>query len=106
MIESLAESPETVLVGLGTVLLGYLIKYREWTFLIAGYDTSTDVPKGVAANIVGNLAIRVGVATIAFGLVAAGRSVPEAVALAFAAIVLLGAGRTIYRLQTYQKTPT
>ncbi|WP_276255518.1 hypothetical protein [Halomontanus rarus] len=102
MIDSVIESPEALLAGVGIVVLGYLIKYREWTFLIAGYDASSKVPQSVAANIVGNLAIRVGVATSVFGVVAAVASIPEAIVFAFVAIIALGATREIYRLQTYQ----
>lgn len=106
MIEAVAESPTALLAGLGIVVLGYLIKYREWTVLIAGYDTSSDVPRTVAADIVGNLAIRVGVATAAFGVLAALVSIPEAVAVVFVAVVGLGAVRAIYRLRTYRPAAT
>ncbi|AHG02271.1 hypothetical protein HALLA_20430 (plasmid) [Halostagnicola larsenii XH-48] len=105
MIEAILESPEALLAGLGIFILGYVIKYREWSFLIAGYDASTEVSKSVAASVVGNLAIRVGIATMLFGVFAAGSSIPEAVAFAFAAFVLLAAARAIYRLQTYQTAP-
>lgn len=102
MIGSVMESPEALLAGLGIVVLGYLIRYRERTVLIAGYDASSEVPKSVAANIVGNLAIRVGVATAVFGVLAAVTSIPEAIVAGFVAIVVLGTARSIYRLQTYQ----
>lgn len=105
MFGAILESPEALLAGLGILILGYLIKYREWMFLIAGYDASTEVPKLVAASIVGNLAIRVGIATMLFGVFTAGTSIPEAIAFAFAVIVLFAATRAIYRLQTYQAAP-
>ena len=40
--------------GVGGVLLAftYLIKIREWTFLIAGYDGSVNLPQKIAATIV------------------------------------------------------
>lgn len=105
MIEAILESPEALLAGFGIALLGYLIKYREWTFLIAGYDASTEVPKSVAASIVGNLAIRVGIATMLFGVFAAVTSIPQAIAFAFSVLILVAVARAIYRLQTYQAAP-
>lgn len=105
MIEAVLQSPEALLAGFAILILGYLIKYQEWTFLIAGYDASTEVPKSLAANIVGNLAIRVGVATMLFGVFAAVTSIPQAVAFAFAALIFLTVARAIYRLQTYQASP-
>ena len=51
-------------VGGGVLLVfAYLVRVREWTSLIAGYDDSVDVPREIAASIVGNLLARVGVAS-------------------------------------------
>lgn len=100
MIEGLIGSPEGLLIGIVTLLLGYLIKYQEWTFLIAGYDDSSRVPKHVAADIVENFAIRVGIAVASFGAIVAVASVPEAIILACVAIIVLGTPRVIYRLHT------
>lgn len=105
MIDAILESPGALLAGLAILGLGYLIKYREWTVLIAGYDESTDLPRPVAADIVGSLAIRIGIATALFGVLAAVVSVPEAIAAAFLAIVVFGVARAIYRLQTYRPAP-
>lgn len=106
MIGSVVESPGALLAGLGIVVLGYLIKYREWTVLVASYDASSDVPKTVAADVVGGMAIRVGVATAVFGVIAAVVSIPEVAVLAFAVVVGFGAVRAVYRLRTYQPAAT
>ena len=32
-------------IALGLILLGYLVKYKKWSWLIAGYNTSTKEQK-------------------------------------------------------------
>ena len=33
------------------LVFGYLIRFREWTFLLAGYDETSPVPSDVAASV-------------------------------------------------------
>ena len=88
-------------VGLLLVVLGGLIAFREWTFLIAGYDVTSSVPTDVAANVVGNTVLRLGLAAVALGVFAVITEVPP-----FGVVVLLAVARLLYRLRTYSPTKT
>jgi hypothetical protein len=60
----------TVLVGMGILLIGYLIKYRGWTGLIS--ETTAMVTPGgegtaVAAGVVGNVTLVVGEFVLVLG---------------------------------------
>ncbi|WP_253736666.1 DUF3784 domain-containing protein [Halohasta salina] len=88
--------------GTGGVVLiiGYLIKFRHWTFLIAGYDQSLSIPEDVAADIAGSSILRIGIATVAWGVVEAVTTPPNYLGLLFAAAVIGAVGRLVYRLNT------
>jgi len=92
--------------GVGGVLLAfaYLIKIREWTFLIAGYDDTVHVPQKIAASIVGNFLGRVGVTSIIIGIITAilsSNSRTGGLSLVFAVVVAIDLMRVVYRLNTY-----
>ncbi|WP_218128612.1 DUF3784 domain-containing protein [Halopenitus persicus] len=97
--------PSTALqwLGVGSVLLiaGALIRFRGWTFLIAGYDETSSVPEEVVADVVGNAVLRIGVAAIALGVLMAITDVPSYLPAVFGVIILLAVARLIYRLRTY-----
>ncbi|SDF75266.1 hypothetical protein [Halorientalis regularis] len=98
-------------VGAGALLLalGYLIRFREWTFLLAGYDETSPVPSDVAASVAGNTVLRIGVAALVVGGAYAVADPPAALSTVFAAVVVLDVARLIYRLNTYspdEKNPT
>ena len=90
-------------LGAGALLLvlGYLIRFREWTFLLAGYDETSPVPAEVAANVAGNTVLRIGVAALVVGGAYAVANPPAYLSGIFAAIVVLDVARLIYRLNTY-----
>lgn len=85
-------------VGVGTVFVGYLIRFRGWTFLVAGYDRTVGVDDELVADVVGSMVLRVGLATLAVAALAAFGSLTDLVELVFVAAVLLEVGRTVYRL--------
>jgi hypothetical protein len=93
-------------VGLLLVVLGGLIAFREWTFLIAGYDVTSSVPTDVAANVVGNTVLRLGLAAVALGVFAVITEVPPYLSAIFGVVVLLAVARLLYRLRTYSPTKT
>lgn len=82
------------------LVLAYLIKVREWTFLIAGYDETVNIPRGLAANVVGNFILRVGIAAVVIGVVGTVMEISN-LGLIFAAVVIIDLIRVIYRLNTY-----
>lgn len=92
-----------VAVGVGVLLvaMGALIKYRGWTFLIAGYDATSSVPPAVARSLVGNTVLRVGLATIVLGALIAVDLTTDIVGAVFVGAVVLALGRVLYRMQTY-----
>ena len=64
-----ARPAATVLVGAGVLLVGYLVKYRGWTSLIAGvapFDSGTPLP--VFASYVGNVTLVAGGFVVCLGL--------------------------------------
>ena len=91
-------------VGGLLVVLGYLIKVRQWTFLLAGYDRTSPVPDDVVADIAGNTVLRIGLASVTLGVVVALSDVPSHLPTVFGVVILLTVARLIYRLHTY--TPT
>ncbi|WP_255150091.1 DUF3784 domain-containing protein [Halorarius halobius] len=95
-------------IGAGTVvtLLGWLIKFQGWTFLVAGYDSSTEIPEDVVRDISGSTILRVGIATAAIGLIRLVTDVPVGLRLLFGALVVVAVLRMIYRVRSYESADT
>jgi hypothetical protein len=99
------ESIPTLFSGLIVTVLGYLIRYRGWTFLVAGYDQETSsVPDEAVAEIAGSTILRIGIATIVLGGLNFYYDTPSYVYVFFAIGVLLAAGRLLYRLNTHEES--
>lgn len=101
MFDSASVAVEWFAVGALLAALGALIKFRRWTFLIAGYDRTSPVPEEVAANIVGNTVLRIGVVAGVIGAIFTFTTPPSYLATIFAAVVLVAVARLLYRLHTY-----
>lgn len=101
MLHAVPGALEAVAVGVVVVIVGYLIRFREWTFLIAGYDRTSVVPPEVAADVVGSTVLRIGVVTIAFGVAIAAGGGSRLLEVVFAAVVVVAVARIVYRLHTY-----
>ncbi len=99
------ESVGVALVGVVVAFAGYLIKYRNWTFLVAGYDDSVDVPEDAVADMAGNTVLRVGIAVVAYGALIAADLASSTLELLFGAAVVAAVVRLIYRLNTYDASP-
>lgn len=80
---------------------GYLVRFRGWTFLLAGYDDTSAVPDEVAANVAGNTFLRIGTAALIVGALFALADPPVVLSGFFAAAVVLDVARLLYRLNTY-----
>lgn len=88
--------------GAVVTLSGVLIKYAGWTWLLAGYSESTaQVPDEVVREIAGNTLLRIGIALLAVGVLAAVTTPPSALDLVVAVAVVLAVARLIYRLNTW-----
>lgn len=62
-------SLETTLVGVGFLILGYMLRVNRWTGLLAGFEDSATISKEAVAETTGEFLLWVGAATIAFGFV-------------------------------------
>jgi hypothetical protein len=97
-----AFTPAVEWLGAGALLvsLGYLVRFRGWTFLVAGYDDTASVPEDVAASVVGNAVLRLGVAALVLGVAYAVADPPAYVPLLFGAVAVFAVVRLVYRLRT------
>ena len=98
-LESLAV--EWLAAGALLVVLGALIKFRGWTFLLAGYDQTSEVPDEVVSDVAGNTVLRIGLATVAFGVIFSVSSPPSYLGVVFEVVVVLAVLRLLYRIRTY-----
>jgi hypothetical protein len=101
MLDTGAIAIEWFAVGALLVVLGGLIKYAGWTFLLAGYDQTSAVPDEFVANVAGNTILRVGLATVAVGAIVTVADPPSFVLILFTVIVFLAVARLVYRLNTH-----
>jgi hypothetical protein len=86
--------------GLLTVL-GALIRFRGWTFLLVGYDETSRVPDDVAQQVAGNTVLRVGIAVFAFGLFTTVTNPPAFLGSILGSVILVAVLRLLYRLNTW-----
>lgn len=101
-----AEALQAIGTGAVVLVFGYLIRYHQWTVLIAGYDASSPLAEEVIADIVGSALLRIGVATVGWGVLEALTTPPDYLGLVFAAAVLLAIGRVLYRIHTFTPETT
>jgi len=84
------------------MVLGVLIKFTGWTWLLAGYSKSTSsVPDNIVRDIAGNTILRVGIAVFGFGVLASVMQPPSYLGIVVEAVILLAVMRLLYRLNTW-----
>jgi hypothetical protein len=91
-------------LGAGAVvtLPGALATFVGWSWLLAGYSKSTSsVPDEVVRDIAGNTVLRIGLALLGVGALAAVTDPPSSLDLVVAAAVVVAVGRLVYRLNTW-----
>lgn len=97
-----SQALEWVASGVLVTLLGALIKFAGWTWLLSGYDESTSpVPDDVVQNIAGNTVLRIGIALLVIGLLGSVTTLPSSLPLAVTGVIVLAVGRLLYRLNTW-----
>lgn len=106
MVELSASAIRWLGIGVLLAVAGALIKFRGWTFLVAGYDETSAVPEEVVADVAGSTVLRVGLAALALGVLTAVTELPSYLPLLVQAIILLAVVRMIYRLYTYTPETT
>jgi hypothetical protein len=88
--------------GLLVTLLGILIKFAGWTWLLAGYSESTSaVPDEVVQDLAGNTLLRIGIALLAVGVLAVVTTLPTYFTVVVAVGIMLAVARLLYRLNTW-----
>ena len=92
---------EWLAVGGLLTVAGALIKFRGWTFLLAGYDENASIPDDVVEDVAGNTILRIGIVVFLFGILNAAIGVPTYLSFVIGGVILLDVLRLIYRLNTY-----
>ncbi|WP_408958896.1 hypothetical protein [Natrinema sp. 74] len=83
-------------------ILGALIKFGGWTWLLTGYNELTSpVPDDVVQNTAGNTVLRVGIAVFVFGMLASMTDPPSSLGHVVEAAIVLAVLRLLYRLNTW-----
>jgi len=105
---SLGSMPlEWLASGAFVILLGGLIKFAGWTWLLAGYSESTSsVSDAVVQDVAGNTILRVGIAVFAIGVLATVMALPAYLEPIVGVVILVDVGRMIYRLNTWSPAQT
>jgi len=95
---------EWLAAGAIVAMLGGLVKFVGWTWLLAGYSESTSpVPDDVVRDIAGNTLLRVGIAVTVVGVFASVIELPSYFGLLVEATILVAVMRMLYQL--YSWTP-
>ncbi|RLM63377.1 hypothetical protein [Halorubrum sp. Atlit-26R] len=98
---------EWLAAGGVVVVLGVLVKFVGWTWLLAGYNESTSpIPDDAVRDMAGNTLLRVGIAVIALGGLASVTEVPSYLDLVLQAVILVAVLRLLYRLNTWTPQTT
>ncbi|MHB9285686.1 hypothetical protein ACKVMT_01435 [Halobacteriales archaeon Cl-PHB] len=101
MVEIGPLAVEWLSAGVFVTLLGALIKFAGWTWLLAGYSESTSpVSDDVVRDVAGNTVLRVGLAVVGVGVLASVMEPPSFLGLVVGAVVLLEVAGLLYRLNT------
>ncbi len=88
--------------GALVTILGVLIKFAGWTWLLAGYsESASSVPDDVVRDIAGNTVLRIGIAVLAFGILASVIDLPSYLGTVVGAAIVLAVLRLLYRLNTW-----
>jgi hypothetical protein len=88
--------------GALVTILGALIKFAGWTWLLAGYSESTSpVPDDVVQDMAGNTILRIGIAVFVFGILASVLDPPSYLTLVVVTVIVVAVLRLIYRLNTW-----
>ncbi|MFC7141178.1 hypothetical protein ACFQMA_15240 [Halosimplex aquaticum] len=98
MTPALSNGAVSIATGVALVVVGYLVRFHGWTFLIAGFDRTSAADPDAVGDVVGSAVIRVGVAVgVVGGLTVAGHG-SDVLDLALTAAVVLVVARTLYRV--------
>lgn len=98
---------EWLATGAFVTLLGGLIKFAGWTWLLAGYSESTSsVSDDVVQDMAGNTILRDGIAVFVVGILESVTTPPSYLAVVVGGVILVDVVRLIYRLNTRSPSQT
>lgn len=106
MIELSSSALEWAVVGCLLTIAGALIKFRGWTFLLAGYDESSSIPDDVVQNVAGNTILRIGIAVLAVGVLESTMRPPPSLGVLVGTAIALDVLRMVYRVNTWSSRAT
>lgn len=88
-------------IAIGFFIPRYLIKFRGWTFLLAGHNSNNVTDEGAVADLGGKTMFLVGIITLVYGgLTIIGRSPPLVESLV-AIVTLFVVRQYVYRVRRY-----
>lgn len=100
MIELSGDALEWLAIGTLLTLVGALIRFRGWTFLLAGYDESSSDQDDVVQDIAGNTILRIGIVVFVVGVLQCVISLPPYLPVVVSGLIVLDVVRLIYRINT------
>jgi uncharacterized membrane protein YidH (DUF202 family) len=101
MIELSSGGLEWLASGSLLLVAGVLIRFRGWTFLLAGYDETSSVPDDVVREAAGNTVVRVGVTVLVIGVLTFATNPPSSLGALVGALILLDVVQLLYRLNSW-----
>ena len=101
MIEFSSGTLPWLAAGILLLILGVLIKFRGWLFLLAGYDESSSIPDNVVQDIAGNTVLRVSIAALVVGVLMSVMNPTSYLGVLVGIVIVLDVLRMIYRLNTW-----
>jgi len=106
MIELSSKALEWLAIGCLLTVAGALIKFRGWTFLLAGHDETAPIPESVVQTLAGNTVLRIGIAVSVVGVLESVTTPPSYLGTLVEAAILLEVLRLLYRLNTWSPQAT
>lgn len=97
---------EWLAIGGPLTIAGVPIKFRGWTFLLAGYDETGGIPDSAVQDIAGNTVLRVGLAVFAFGILISVTNPLSYLDVLIGDGIVLAVLGMIYRLNTWSPQTT
>ena len=88
---------EWVVSGAVVTLLGGLIKFAGWTWLLAGYSESTaPIADDVVQDVAGNTILRIGIVVLVVGALASVTTLPAFLTIVVGAAIVVDILRMLY----------
>lgn len=94
----------TIAVGIGILILGYLVKFRGWTGLFAGHNPNAVTDEDALADLAGETLLFISLVIIVFGGLIAADLTLSFFEEVVTAVILLAVAQYVYRNRRYATT--